>query len=63
MSQSQQNFSQKSSAVSSNSAEKSDAQSTVSRASIQSLLLFDPNEIVDDNTTVAMIVKQNIQLL
>ena len=31
--------------------------------STQSLLLFNPNEIVDDNTMVAQMVKQNITLL
>jgi len=29
----------------------------------RSLLLFDPNEIVDDNSMVAQIVKQNVSLL
>lgn len=37
--------------------------SSINNPSTQSLLLFNPNEIVDDNTMVAQMVKQNITLL
>lgn len=54
------NMSQRSSAFSSQNLDQS---STSTTPSTQSLLLFNPNEIVDDNTMVAQMVKQNITLL
>lgn len=57
-------LSQKSSAVSENlEASLSESRSLNQTPSTQSLLLFDPNEIVDDNSMVAQIVKQNVALL